>query len=74
LLQRDYVNVVKGVSPSVVQIQTSEGLGSGVVFDDRGDVVTNAHVVGNANRFVVTLASGDNPPLSSAGTPGTTWP
>jgi S1-C subfamily serine protease len=41
-----------------VQIETSEGLGSGIVLDDKGDVVTNAHVVGSATSFVVTSASG----------------
>jgi S1-C subfamily serine protease len=56
------VSVVSAVSPSVVQIRTPQDLGSGVVFDARGDVVTNAHVVGNATRFVVTLASGDSHP------------
>jgi hypothetical protein len=32
-IQGKFVNVVKTVSPAVVQIQTSSGLGSGVVFD-----------------------------------------
>src|SRR3954452_10355227 len=59
-LQQQYVNLVKKVSPSVVQIRTAEALGSGVVFDDRGDVVTNAHVVDGARRVVVTLASGES--------------
>src|SRR6185503_19458514 len=45
-LQQDYVRVVKSVSPSVVQIRTPQDLGSGIVFDAAGDVVTNAHVVG----------------------------
>jgi putative serine protease PepD len=58
-LQQRFVSIVKAVSPSVVQIGTPLALGSGVVFDARGDVVTNAHVVANATRFVVTLASGD---------------
>jgi putative serine protease PepD len=66
-LQGDYVNVVKRVSPSVVQIQTSKGLGSGIVFDNRGDVVTNAHVVGQATRFDVTLASGAQEPATIVG-------
>ena len=61
-LQQELVSVVRAVSPSVVQIRTSQDLGSGVVFDARGDVVTNAHVVGNATRLVVTLASGDSHP------------
>jgi S1-C subfamily serine protease len=66
-LQQDYVSVVRAVSPSVVQIRTAQDLGSGIVFDARGDVVTNAHVVGNATRFVVTLASGDRHPATAIG-------
>ena len=66
-LQQQFVSIVKAVSPSVVQIRTAVALGSGVVFDARGDVVTNAHVVGNARRFVVTLASGDGHPATLVG-------
>jgi putative serine protease PepD len=66
-LQQDLVSVVRAVSPSVVQIETPQDLGSGVVFDARGDVVTNAHVVGNARRFVVTLGAGDSHPATAIG-------
>jgi putative serine protease PepD len=66
-LQQRFVSIVRTVSPAVVQIRTSVALGSGVVFDARGDVVTNAHVVGNATRFVVTLASGDTHPATLVG-------
>ncbi|MEA2160971.1 MAG: hypothetical protein QOD66_3351 [Solirubrobacteraceae bacterium] len=58
-LQQRFVSIVKAVAPEVVQIRTPVALGSGVVFDAEGDVVTNAHVVDNATRFVVTLAPGD---------------
>jgi putative serine protease PepD len=57
-LQNDFVAVYRKVSPSVVQIQTSEGLGSGVVLDRAGNIVTNAHVVGSATSFVVTTSKG----------------
>jgi putative serine protease PepD len=57
-LQQSFVDVVKKASPSVVQISTSSGLGSGVIFDSNGDIVTNAHVVGGAQRVTVTLPSG----------------
>jgi S1-C subfamily serine protease len=66
-LQQQLVSVVKAVSPSVVQIRTPQDLGSGVVFDARGDIVTNAHVVDNATRFLVTLASGDSHPATAIG-------
>ena len=66
-LQQRFVSIVKGVSPEVVQIRTPVALGSGVVFDARGDVVTNAHVVGSATRFVVTLDSGDSHPATLVG-------
>ena len=66
-LQQRFVDVVKAVSPTVVQIRTPVALGSGIVFDVHGDVVTNAHVVDNATRFVVTLASGGSHPATLVG-------
>jgi S1-C subfamily serine protease len=54
-LQQQYERVVASVLPSVVQITTSEGLGSGVVFDRKGDIVTNAHVVGSAKNVHVRV-------------------
>jgi S1-C subfamily serine protease len=66
-LQQRFVSIVKAVSPEVVQIRTPVALGSGIVFDARGDVVTNAHVVDTATRFVVTLASGDSHPATLVG-------
>lgn len=57
-LQSQMVNVVASVEPRVVQIQTARGLGSGVVFDNSGDIVTNAHVVGSSKRFRITSADG----------------
>jgi putative serine protease PepD len=66
-LQQRFVQVVKQVGPSVVLIQTSQGLGSGVVFDAGGDVVTNAHVVQGASSFQVTLADGHQYPARLVG-------
>ena len=66
-LQQRFVSIVKSISPKVVQIQTPVGLGSGVVFDARGDVVTNAHVVGDGTRSMVTFATGDRHPATLVG-------
>ena len=47
--------------PSVVLIRTDGGLGSGVVLDGDGNIVTNAHVAGNATSFQVQLADDPQP-------------
>nr|WP_223297362.1 trypsin-like peptidase domain-containing protein [Catenulispora acidiphila] len=60
-LQTDYERMVGDVLPSVVQISTDSGLGSGVVYDSKGDIVTNAHVVGTATSFKVTQPTGGQP-------------
>jgi putative serine protease PepD len=58
-LESRYHAVVAQVAPSVVQIETAIGLGSGVVFDTKGDIVTNNHVVQrNGGKLTVTLANG----------------
>jgi S1-C subfamily serine protease len=60
-LESAYERVIKKVLPSIVQINAGSGLGSGVVFDATGNIVTNAHVVGDAEQLQVTLATGGQP-------------
>jgi S1-C subfamily serine protease len=77
------IALFKQSSKSVVHITTSEvgrdfiygdtemdvGSGSGFLWDENGHVVTNFHVVENANRFKVTLAdqsSWDAVPIGAA--------
>jgi len=57
-LQQQYEEVIKTVLPSVVQINTDAGTGSGVIYDTKGDIVTNAHVVGDATTLEVLPATG----------------
>jgi putative serine protease PepD len=57
-LQNDFTRVVGVISPSVVVIETTTGLGSGIVFDAKGDILTNDHVVAGSTKFTVTLADG----------------
>jgi putative serine protease PepD len=60
-LQQAYVSIIRRVLPSVVEIKTASGLGSGVIFDSAGDIVTNAHVVGGATSFQVFLSGSVTP-------------
>jgi S1-C subfamily serine protease len=55
------------VSPEVVQISNPQGLGSGVVLDDSGDVVTNAHVVAAGGPLVVSDSRGHSYPATLLG-------
>ena len=66
-LQDQMVAVIKHVGPSVVEIQTDAGLGSGIVYDSRGDIITNAHVVGTSTTFTVTLSNGKTYPATLVG-------
>ena len=67
-LQDTFEAVVRTVGPSVVVIETSKGLGSGVVFDDQGHIVTNAHVVGSSTTFRVLTSAGDRLDATLVGT------
>lgn len=64
--------VVEKVRPVVVQINivtsSGEGLGSGVILDSRGYIVTNNHVVTGAQRIQVMLYDGTSLPAQLVGT------
>lgn len=55
----DLANVAAAVQPSVVSIKTDNGEGSGVVYDDKGDIVTNNHVVASADSDTVMVIFND---------------
>jgi putative serine protease PepD len=59
--QGGYADVVRRVLPSVVLIRTASGLGSGVVLDAAGHIVTNAHVAADATSLQVQLANDPQP-------------
>jgi S1-C subfamily serine protease len=69
-LETQVIAVYEAVSPAVVNITNrsyvymfrqavpQEGSGSGFVYDTEGHIVTNYHVVENAEELLVTLANG----------------
>jgi S1-C subfamily serine protease len=64
--------VISKVQPAIVQIDVTtasqHALGSGVIIDARGYVVTNNHVVANASSIRVTLSDNRSFPAQVAGT------
>ena len=80
--EQNNISVFKAVSPSVVHITTLElarnflsldvmqiprGTGSGFIWDDRGNVVTNFHVIQGAGAARVTLSDQSNYKASLVG-------
>ena len=60
------VQIFERAEPGVVQINvkknipdvTGTGLGSGFVYDTKGHIITNAHVVDDAEKIIVTFLDG----------------
>ena len=50
--------VAEAVAPTVVQLVTSDGLGSGIIYDSSGLILTAAHVIAGADTVEVRLADG----------------
>ncbi len=75
------INVYERVSPSVVHITSrvlyysfffgvtpKEGTGSGFIYDKEGHIITNYHVIEEAEEVQVTLADGTVVPAKVVGT------
>lgn len=51
-----------------LQNYITEGAGSGVIIDTKGYIITNNHVIENANKITVTLKDGTELPATLVGT------
>jgi len=52
------INTLKVLQDYFYRTVPVKGMGSGFVFDDRGYILTNNHVISDAERIVVTLENG----------------
>jgi S1-C subfamily serine protease len=79
--EQNNIEVYKAVAPGVVYIQSTtivrdffgmfaepvEGAGSGSIIDEQGDILTNFHVIANAEKLTVNFGSGKNYPARVVG-------
>ena len=56
---KDFTAIIDDVLQSVVSVGTNKGLGSGVVIDDRGFIVTNYHVIKDASIIRILTYEND---------------
>ena len=79
--EQNNIEVYKAASPGVVYIQSTtmsrdffgmfsqpvEGAGSGSIIDEQGDILTNFHVIANAEKLTVSFGSGKAYPAKVVG-------
>ena len=53
-----YKQVSAGVVTITANLGNGQAIGSGIVLDTKGDILTNAHVIAGARQMQVTLSSG----------------
>jgi putative serine protease PepD len=53
-----YAQVSPGVVTIAVNVGRGQAIGSGIVLDTKGDILTNTHVIAGAQQMQVTLSSG----------------
>ena len=54
-----FANAASIVAPAVVQINTGSGVGSGVIYDQSGLILTAAHVIDGSDDVTIRLADGN---------------
>jgi serine protease Do len=73
-LEATFEQIYTQVDPSVVNVEIeiyssqSSALGSGFVWDTKGDIVTNNHVIDGADAITVTFSNGTMVPATVVGT------
>src|SRR6266581_1210505 len=79
--EQNNIEVYKAIAPGVVYIQSTtivrdffglsaepvEGAGSGSIIDQQGDILTNFHVIANAEKLTVSFGGGKNYPAKVVG-------
>ena len=65
-------SAIAKIEPAVVELKVTtiqgQDIGSGVILDTKGDIVTNAHVVSNAQTITAVLSNGTSETAQLIGT------
>lgn len=56
--------LVEQVEPSVIIVDTGDGLGSGFVYDQQGTIITNYHVIEGAKQAEIKFADKTSAPVT----------
>jgi len=60
--QEDVTSIVAKVQPAVVRVEVEDGIGSGMIVDESGYILTNNHIVeGVESAIVILMDSGQSP-------------
>ena len=68
LAEEPFAVAAEIIRPSVVQLNLGSGLGTGVIINDNGTILTAAHVLGDANDVTVTFFDGSSAQGTVVGT------
>lgn len=60
LKSADFSSIVDDIIEAVVSVKTSKGQGSGVIFDSRGYLITNKHVIEGTNSIQIIDSNSDS--------------
>jgi 2-alkenal reductase len=66
--EQAFIELFERTSGSVVHVGVDDGQGSGFVYDDLGHIVTNNHVIAQANTVVISFADGSQLDATVVGT------
>jgi len=54
----DIANIIAKIEPAVVRIETEDGMGSGMIIDKSGYILTSNHIVEDAQSATIILTGG----------------
>ncbi len=60
IFERSEASVVRVNVQRDIEVLSTTGLGSGFIYDTNGHLITNSHVIENAQKIVVTLLDGSS--------------